>query len=203
MTDTSELAIETERLGRERQLRVLELCAEGDAVLRERCRRLSREEIRSKEIQGLIDNMKYTCDEKKYGVGLSANQVGEAVAISVIAIKPTPSRPNLEVFDQVCINTEIVETFGEPELMWEGCVSTAMDKNGEPAMAQVPRFAKVRAKYLDRDGEEHDEIAEGFVAQVLQHETDHLNGVLFTDLIGEGELVSNKEYRRIIMEEKK
>ena len=190
----------SEKLERERRPRILELCPDGDEVLRERCRRLTRDEIASEEIQNLIDDMKYTCDEKKYGVGLSANQVGEAVAISVIAIKPTPSRPNLEIFDKVCINTEIVETFGEPELMWEGCVSTAMDENDEPAMGQVPRFAKVRAKYLDRDGEECDEIVKGFPAHVLQHETDHLNGKLFTDLIDPETLVTNKEYRERIKE---
>jgi len=185
----------SEKLAQERQTRALELRSEGEEILREKCRRLTKDEIRTEVIQNLIDDMKYTCDEGRWGVGLSANQVGEALAISVIAVKPTPSRPDLELYEKVCINTEIVETFGEPELMWEGCVSTAMGENGEPAMGQVPRHTKVRVKYLDRDGGGHDEIVEGFVAHVLQHETDHLGGVLFTDLIGTGSLVTNREYR--------
>ena len=182
---------------RERRPRVLELSPEGDPILREVCRTLTRDEVLSESVQNLIDDIAHTCAERKMGVGLSANQVGEAVAISVIAIKPTPARPNLETFSKVCINTEIVEAFGEPELMWEGCQSTAMDENGEPAMAQVPRFTKVRIKYLDRNGSEQEEVVEGFVAHVVQHETDHLNGVLFTDKIDEGDLISYREYIKL------
>jgi peptide deformylase len=77
-------------------------------------------------------------------------------------------------------------------------MSTARDENGEPAMAQVPRFKKIRVKYLDREGEEHDETTEGFVAHVLQHETDHLNGILFTDLIDPVTLISNETYRKTL-----
>lgn len=138
--------------------------------------------------------MKYACNEKKTGVGISANQVGEPLAISVIAIKPTPARPNLEPFEKVCINTEITETFGEKTPKWEGCISTARDENGEPSMAQVPRFTKIHIKYLDRDGVEHDEIVEDFIAHVLQHETDHQNGILFTDLIDQNTLISYQKF---------
>jgi peptide deformylase len=148
----------------------------------------------SEDIQNLIDDMKYTSFERKTGVGLSANQVGRSEAISVIAIKPTPARPNLEVFDKVCINAEIVETYGEKEPMWEGCQSTAMDKNGEPMMAEVPRYKKVRIEYLDREGNEQAEVVEGFVAHVVQHETDHLNGVLFTDLVDKGKMITYREF---------
>ncbi|MDR1196864.1 MAG: peptide deformylase [Candidatus Nomurabacteria bacterium] len=177
-------------------MKILKLTAANDRILRKKCRRLTKTEIMSAKVQSLIDDIKYTCDKKKMGVGLSANQVGESIAISVIAIKPTPGRPNLEVFDKVCINTEIIETFGKKQPMWEGCQSTVVDENGQPAMAKVPRFTKIRIKYLDRNGDEQDEIIEGFVAHVIQHETDHLNGVLFTDLINEVDLVSYKEFAR-------
>lgn len=178
----------------DRRPELLELVPEGDRVLREKCRKLSRDEILSAEIQNLIDDIGYTCAERKTGVGLSANQVGKAVAISVIAIKPTPARPNLAPFDKVCINTEIVETFGEKEPMWEGCQSTALDENGEPLMGQVPRYKRVRIEYCDREGNLQNEIVEGFVAHVVQHETGHLNGVLFTDLIDRSTMISYREY---------
>lgn len=175
---------------------LLEFVPEGSAILREKCRRLTVEEIRSAEMQKLIDDLFYTVQEAKAGVGLSANQVGRREAISVVAIKPTPARPNLEPFNEVCINTEIVETFGEKEPMWEGCLSTARDENGEPSMAQVPRYKKVRIEYFDREGKKQSEVVAGFVAHVLQHETDHLNGVLFTDLIDKGGMISYREYVR-------
>lgn len=95
----------------------------------------------------------YTVEHSSRGVGLSANQVGRLEAISVIAIKSTPARPNLHPLNKVCINTEIVKTFGRREPMWEG------RKNRE--------------------------IVDGFVAHVVQHETNHLNGVLLRiSLIG-------------------
>ena len=172
----------------------MELRFDEDPILREKCRTLSKKEVLSLEIQELIDDMGHTASERNTGVGISANQVGESVAITVIAIKPTPARPNLKKFDKVYINTKIVETFGEKELMWEGCLSTARDEYGEPAMGQVPRFGKVRIKYFDREAGEHEEVVEGFVAQVVQHETDHLNGVLFTDLIDMETLVPYREY---------
>lgn len=175
-------------------LELLEFVPDGSAILREKCRRLTVEEIRSVEVQKLIDDLCYTVQESKAGVGLSANQVGRLEAISVVAIKPTPARPNLKPFNEVCINTKILEAFGEKELMWEGCLSTARDENGEPSMAQVPRYKKVRIEYLDREGKKRSEVVEGFVAHVIQHETDHLNGVLFTDLIDGGEMISYREY---------
>jgi len=175
---------------------LLEFVPDGSAILREKCRKLTAEEIRSAEIQKLIDDLFYTAQERKAGVGLSANQVGRREAVSVVAIKPTPARPNLTPFEKVCINTEIVETFGEKELMWEGCLSTARDENGEASMAQVPRYKKVRIEYFDREGEKQSEVVEGFVAHVLQHETDHLNGVLFTDLIDKSGMISYREYVR-------
>jgi peptide deformylase len=177
------------------QPQILSLYYDGNAILHEKCRLLTKDEISSSEIQNLIDDIKYTCDKKKYGVGLSANQVGKPLAISVVAIKPTPSRPNLKSLDQVCINTEIIEAFGEKELLWEGCQSDKLDQNSEPYMAQVPRYTKIRVKYLDRNCNTHDEITEGFLAHVIQHETDHLNGVLYTDLIDKKNRFTNQEYR--------
>lgn len=162
--------------------------------MREKCRRLTKEEILSPDIQNLIKDMRLTIQERKTGVGLSANQVNRQEAINVIAIKPTPARPNLKEFDKVCINTEIVETFGDKVLMWEGCLSTATDINGEPSMALVPRYEKISIKYLDEHGNQHEEVADGFVAHILQHEIDHLNGILFTDLIDEKDLIIYQEY---------
>jgi len=179
----------------ERRQKVLDLVLEGDAALRRKCRRLTLEELQTGAVQDLIDDIKYTCNKNKYGVGLSANQVGEVLAISVILIKSTRVRPDEEAFERVLVNPEIVEVWGEPKLMWEGCLSTAVDKNGEPAMAQVPRYKKVRVKYLDRDGGGCEEVLAGFRAHVLQHELDHLEGVLFTDLIDKGSLMSHEEYR--------
>lgn len=75
----------------------------------------------------------------------------------------------------------VVETFGNLEEMWEGCISSG---EGEDTLyAKVPRFKKIRLKWIDENADEHDEVLEGFVAHVAQHETDHLNGILFVDRV--------------------
>jgi peptide deformylase len=153
----------------------------GNQILREEMRRLSPEEILSDEVQGLIENMYFTLREKQYGVGMAAPQVGARIALSVVGIKPTPTRPNLEPFNTVLINPVVAETFGDAEEMWEGCISSGEGDN--TLYAKVPRFKKIRLQWLDESAKEHDEVLEGFVAHVAQHETDHLSGILFVDRV--------------------
>lgn len=65
--------------------------------------------------------------------------------------------------------------------MWEGCISSG--EGDSTLYAKVPRFKSIRLRWLDEYAEQHDEVLEGFVAHVAQHETDHLNGVLFVDQV--------------------
>lgn len=161
--------------------KLLEATQFGNPILREVAKRLTTDEILSDEVQALIADMYYTLQEREQGVGLAAPQVGESVALSVIGIKPTPTRPNLEIFNTVLINPEVVETYGRAQQMWEGCVSSGELEN--TLYAQVPRYKKIRLTWLDENAIAHDEVLEGFVAHVAQHETDHLNGVLFVDRV--------------------
>ncbi len=147
----------------------------GDPILRTVAKALSREDILSMRIQTLIHDMQTTLEKKKYGVGLAAPQVGQSVALSVIAIKPTPTRPQLKPEKLTVINPVIVKTYGAKYPMWEGCIS------GPELYAQVPRYKKVRVTWQDDSAEAHEQDFEGFMAHVLQHEIDHLNGLLFVD----------------------
>lgn len=160
---------------------LLKLTKFGNPILRQKARRLSTDEIKSDEIRELIENMKYTLREEDYGVGIAAPQVGKSVALSVIGIKPTPNRPNLDKFETTIINPEILETAGKETPMWEGCVSCG---GGDDLLfAQVPRFESVRLRWTNEEGEVLERVLEGFVAHVAQHEVDHLNGVLFVDRV--------------------
>ena len=177
---------------------ILDITRFGNPVLRETAKRLSKDEILSEEIQTLITNMRYTLVEKKYGVGIAAPQVGESIALSVIGIKPTPNRPELEPFETVIINPEIVETFGEPIDTWEGCVSCGTDD--DILFAKLPRYEKVKLQWLDEHAKSREEVIGGFVAQVVQHETDHLNGVLFVDHVKDPTTyMMADEYRKQIL----
>ena len=177
---------------------ILDITRFGNPVLRETAKRLSKDEILSEEIQTLITNMRYTLVEKKYGVGIAAPQVGKSIALSVIGIKPTPNRPELEPFETVIINPEIVETFGSPIDAWEGCVSCGTDD--DILFATLPRYEKVKLQWLDEYAKSREEVIDGFIAQVVQHETDHLNGVLFVDHVTDPtSFMMADEYRKRIL----
>jgi peptide deformylase len=162
-------------------MRILRRTQFGNPILRQPTRELSHEEIVSTKVKDFVVNMRYTLESKGYGVGLAAPQVGKAVAITVIGIKPTPSRPDNPVINLVLINPKIIKKYGSKKTMWEGCISFGDTKNFP--YAQVPRYKKIRVQWIDEMAKTHEEDFEGITAHVLQHEIDHLNGVLFVDRV--------------------
>jgi len=154
-------------------------------------------EIKSAAIQQLIADIRHTNATKQYGVGLAAPQVGESVALSVIGIKPTPNRPNLEPFESVIINP-LYTGISRPIGMWEGCQSGS--GGDDPMFAQAVRYKKIRATWYDEHAVFHDEVLDGFVAQVFQHETDHVNGILLVDKVEDTKTyMMADEYRKRII----
>ncbi len=177
-------------------MKALVLLRFGNPALRLTARHLSVSEILSDKIQQLIATIRYTNKVKEYGVGLAAPQVGENVALSVIGIKPTPTRPDLEVFEQVIINPAYAG-IGKRTAMWEGCQSCGA--GDDTLYAKVPRYRRIAAIWFDETSREHKDELEGFVAHVFQHETDHLNGVLFVDRVKDSSsYMMGDEYRKRI-----
>jgi len=173
----------------------------GDPILREKAARIGKSEIASAEIQKLIVDIRNLNTAKQYGVGLAAPQVGVSLALSVIGIKPTPTRPNLEPFDTVIINPTY-EGIGRRTGMWEGCQSCGKGKN--TLYGKALRYRKIHATWLDEHVVPHDEVLEGFVAHVFQHETDHLEGVLFVDCVKDtGTYMMADEFRKRVILAKK
>jgi len=160
--------------------KLLEVVRFGNPVLRKIARRLSSDEILSPENQRLVDDIRHTNLKRKSGVGLAAPQVDKSVALSVIGIKPTPNRPNLEPFESVIINPSYTGV-GKLVGMWEGCASCG--NNEDALFAQVERYKTIHATWYDERAVYHEEKLSGFVAHVFQHETDHLNGILFIDRV--------------------
>ena len=107
------------------------------------------------------------------GIGLAAIQVGEPLRMLVIDLAKEGEPPAPQVF----INPEILSQSDERSVYEEGCLSIP------DYYAEVERPASVRVSYLDRDGRQLDVSADGLLATCLQHEIDHLNGVLFIDHI--------------------
>ncbi len=138
-----------------------------DDILRKKC--LSVDNISSDEI-GLIEDMIETMFANK-GVGLAASQVG--VLKRIIIASPSASRDNLYVF----INPVIVK--GEGKVAGEeGCLSLP-GTDGE-----VERYKYIYVKSLNSEGKEVEFEAKDFFARIIQHEIDHLNGILFIDHLG-------------------
>lgn len=178
-------------------MKILKRIEFGNGVLREKARQLSVAQAKSRKVQQLIRDIRYTLRSLELGVGLAAPQVGEGIALSVISIQPTPHRPKAEVFNLVMINPVITETLGRKKQMWEGCISAGPGKAG--IFAKVPRYRKVKVKFIDQNGISRHKIYEDLQAHVIQHEVDHLNGVLFVDKVKDTKTYTTyKEYMKIV-----
>jgi peptide deformylase len=150
---------------------ILKVARMGHPVLRRRARPLEKSDIRNPAVQTFIDDMVATMYEY-HGVGLAAPQVHEGLRLFVAMLDEDPGEESEAL---VVINPEIAANSAEMEDGWEGCLSIP-DIRG-----MVPRHTDITMKALDRNGKAIELRLRGFPARVAQHETDHLDGVLFFD----------------------
>lgn len=168
----------------------------GNPVLREKTKKLTLKQIKAPKTHKLIKDMHELLLSKKLGVGLAAPQVGEGLSLAVVSIRPLKHRKNAKEFDLTMINPEIIRTFGNKRQEWEGCISGGIIKSS--LFAKVPRYKKLELKYHDEKGRTHQKIFEGLPAHVIQHEVDHLNGILFVDKVKDTKtFISYNEYMKI------
>jgi peptide deformylase len=150
---------------------ILKVARMGHPVLRERARPVDRSAFRDPLFQKLVDDMIDTMHEY-HGVGLAGPQIHEGLRLFVALLDEEPG-PESEAV--VVINPEIVPVGDTTHEGWEGCLSIP-DIRG-----MVPRFTDINVKALDRNGKAVELRLKNFPARVAQHETDHLDGVLFFD----------------------
>ncbi len=176
----------------------------GHPVLRAKARPLHPSEIRTPKIQQLIDDMFETMKEYQ-GVGLAAPQVHESLRLFVAGFPPAIADEDADELDpeddddendedvplMAVVNPEIEVVTRETVEDWEGCLSIP-DIRG-----RVARARQIRVRAYDRTGRKIEMQASGFTARVIQHETDHLDGVLFFDRMKTfGSLTFLDEYGR-------
>lgn len=127
------------------------------------------------ELKTLINNMFETMDRAD-GVGLAAPQIGLPIRVVVIDLDVlSDDMPEFKDFKRAYINPHIIETGDRIVSMDEGCLSL-------PGIHEsVKRPDRIHVQYLDEDMNPHDEWVEGYLARVMQHEFDHLDGVMFID----------------------
>jgi peptide deformylase len=128
-------------------------------------------------LQKLVDDLFDTMYHSE-GLGLAAPQVGKSIRLFVIDGTPVAEdEPELANFKKAFINAHIIEKCGELVPMNEGCLSIPHIRE------EVRRESHIRMQYYDENWEYHDEVFDGYKARIIQHEYDHLDGILFVEKI--------------------
>jgi peptide deformylase len=171
----------------------------GDPVLRQRARELTRDQLATPAVQELIARMRDTMRDAP-GVGLAAPQIGESLQLVVIEDPPrlhaglTPEqlaeRERAAVPFQVLVNPRLRVEGSELVSAYEGCLSFA------GFMMIVPRWRAVRVEALDEHGEPVVKTASGWYARILQHEIDHLRGIVCCDRMDPRTLTTHDNHMR-------
>ena len=146
------------------------IVAYGDPVLKKKAVPIDPQKTDVKTLaQDLFETM-----HKASGVGLAAPQIGVSLRIFVIDASPMEDEKYKE-FRSAFINPEIIKEDGESWEYEEGCLSI-------PGIREdVSRNEKLRIRYFDENWQPHEEVYDGILARIIQHEYDHIEGVLFTD----------------------
>ncbi len=152
----------------------------NDPVLRAKVSLVPTKDITSDRIKSVIAQMKEALLSQDDGVAIAAPQIGESLAIFVVSHKvfamEKDDEKNLNKYsDMIFINPEIKKLSKTTKMLEEGCLSVRY------LYGKVRRSTKAMIEAYDENGKKFTKGASGILAQIFQHETDHLNGVLFTD----------------------
>jgi peptide deformylase len=130
----------------------------------------------SKETALVIDKMKEILEKKDNGLALAAPQIGINLRIIVIS-KYQEKEQNISIPNLTIINPEVIEHSEETTTLEEGCLSVAKPE----IRGKVDRYKSIKISYRDPEGKKKELVANDFLARIIQHEIDHLNGVVFID----------------------
>lgn len=143
----------------------------GHSALSQIARMVAKEEINSKFINDVVSLMKTELAKQEDGVAIAAPQVAASVRIFVVSL--LAFHKNTKNFQTVFINPQILKASKEKDMMLEGCLSVRW------MYGEVERAKQVMIESLDEFGVRHVRGASGLMAQIFQHEIDHLDGILF------------------------
>ena len=172
---------------------ILQISQLGDPVLRQIAPPIYN--VHETWVQALIDNLIATL-QKSNGVGISAPQVASSHRLLVVASHPNPRYPNAPQMEPTAmINPHIVSHSNEVVSDWEGCLSIPGIRG------LVPRYQTVEVEYTTRDGKLKRQEFTDFVARIVQHELDHLEGLVFVDRIDSvKDIITDQEYLKRIVQ---
>jgi len=173
-------------------LRVAQL---GQPILRQNAKPIAN--IHDHKIQTLIKNLTATLMDAN-GVGIGAPQVYESLRLFIVASHPNPRYPNAPQMEPTpMINPKIVSHSKTKTKDWEGCLSIPGIRG------LIPRYTKITISYTDRHGNKQKKTFENFIARIVEHENDHLDGIVFLDKVENmKEIITEKEYQRLMASKK-
>tara|TARA_B100000767_G_scaffold69166_1_gene65795 strand:+ start:845 stop:1438 length:594 start_codon:yes stop_codon:yes gene_type:complete len=160
---------------------ILPIVAYGDSVLKKRASEISKD---TPKLEETISNM-YESMYGAHGVGLAAPQIGLSIRLFLVDTSPfadddeysVEEQEKLKRFKRTFINAKIIEETGEEWSFNEGCLSIPNVRE------EVLRQPVIKVEYQDENFESHTETFDGLIARVIQHEYDHIEGILFTDKV--------------------
>jgi len=156
---------------------ILPIVAYGDPVLKREAEDIDKD---YPALDELIDNMFETMYNAQ-GVGLAAPQIGKSIRLFIVDASPfgedeeDPEAQKVKDFKEVFINAEIVDEYGQAWVFKEGCLSIPNIRE------DVSRDERIKIQYYDRDWNFCEKEFDGYAARIIQHEYDHVDGILFTD----------------------
>lgn len=163
----------------------------GNQLLRQVSELVEPDFLKSKEWKGLKAGMLETLRNQPTGVAMSAVQIGVNKQIFVIEIRAL--KPEIMPFGpKFYFNPEITWASEKKVKMFEACLSISEAH----LFGEVERPAEIEFDYIEEEGHESSEKLSGFMARVVQHEIDHINGKLFTDIVDPETLMEEREYRK-------
>jgi peptide deformylase len=175
-------------------LKVAEL---GHEILRAKAKPVDMREITSPDFQDFLDDMMATLKDSS-GVGIAAPQVYESKRVMIVHSFPSPRYPTAPEFGpQALINPKMLKKSSKIVKGWEGCLSFPGIRGF------VPRFESVEIEYTDREGKKQKKVFKDFIARIFQHEHDHLDGIVFLDRIKGKDIITEKEFLKLIASQQK
>lgn len=176
-----------------KRLKIVEL---GDKILRTKAKSVSIKDIKTKKFQNFCDDLILTCKDSG-GVGIASPQVGISQRVFIVWSRPNKRYKRIPCMDPlVVINPKIISFSKNKTKMYEGCLSI-------PGIRGiVERSLSVETEFINREGKIVKIKFQKFPARIFQHEFDHLNGIVFLDRADSKSLVTEKEYKKMLKDNK-
>ncbi len=177
--------------------KILKLTELGDGILRTKATVVSITKLKSKKFQNFLQDLIKTCDAKS-GVGIAAPQVGVGERVFILWSRPNKRYKDVPKLGPIAIiNPKIISKSKKIVKSYEGCLSIPGIRG------LVPRHQSVDVSFTTREGEKIKITMENFIARIFQHEYDHLNGIVFLDRTDPRDLVTDREYKKILKKNQK